>query len=82
MNELIEIIIISVALYGVTTLVAEYEGVFGVFAKLRSAITFLQCVPCSAVWIGIPLAFVSGIGLIGYLASIGFVLLLDRMAGL
>ena len=75
-----EIVMVALATYGVATLVSEYDGVFDVFSKLRSNIKAFRCVPCATVWIAIPIAVIMNVGVIGYLASVGISIALDRFA--
>lgn len=74
-----DIIICSLGVYGTSVLVSEYDGPFHIFSKLRARLTAFRCVPCASVWIAAPLAFFLGVGLTGYLAAIGLVLLAERL---
>lgn len=75
---MIEIIIASLATYGVATLVSEYDGAFNVFTKLRSKLPALRCMPCAATWIALPIALFMDIGVMGYLAALGIVVAMER----
>lgn len=69
----------SVATYGLAILVSEYDGLGEVLLKLRRRIPLLRCAVCSAVWLAIPINLLSGTGMLGYLASIGGMIVLDRV---
>lgn len=73
-----DIIICALGVYGASVLVSEYDGPLAMFNKLRAKLAALRCVPCASVWIAAPLAFFLGIGITGYLAAIGLVLLAER----
>lgn len=74
-----DILICSLGVYGASVLVSEYDGPFDVFRVLRAKLAALRCVPCASVWIAAPLAYFTGIGVTGYLAAIGLVLLAERL---
>lgn len=75
---MVGVIIATLALYGVCSLLTEYSGPFDTFSRLREQFRIFRCVACLAVWLGIPIAYLSGIGFLGYLAIIGGVLIMDR----
>jgi hypothetical protein len=75
---MIETVTAIIASFGVSALVSSYDGIFGVFAKLRSHIKALNCTVCTSVYVAVPIAYFSDIGVIGYLCVIGGVILLER----
>lgn len=75
---MIEVILAALATYGIATLVSEYDGPFNVFTELRTWLPALRCVPCGSVWIAAPIALLSGVGFIGYLAALGIVMVMER----
>ena len=77
---MIELIFAALATYGISALLVEKNGFMDVFLKLRE-IKWLpfNCITCTAVWIGIPIAIFSGIGLLGYFATLGIIVLIERI---
>ena len=77
---MIELIFAALAIYGISYLLVEKDGFMDVFLKLRE-IKWLpfNCITCTAVWIGVPIALLSGIGLLGYFASLGIIVLIERV---
>lgn len=76
-----EIIISTVALYGISTLISDYPGPFSILSKIKSKLSVARCNICLSVWFGVPIAYYTEIGTIGYLAIIGGVIALDRIIG-
>ena len=78
---MIEIIISSLATYGISKLVSSYDGLYGVFVRLRTKYPSspLNCVPCLSVFLAIPIAYISEIGFMGYLATLGTIIMIDRL---
>ena len=74
---MIELIIATLGTYGPSTLLAEYDGPLDILSKLRKR-GLPDCAVCLAVWIAIPVSYFAGIGILGYLAVIGGVILLER----
>lgn len=77
---MIEIILATLATFGISALISNYDGLFGVFEWIRSKGTVFSCTVCLSVWIAIPIAYFSGIGLLGFLAVIGGVILIERVS--
>lgn len=76
----ISIIISSLATYGVSSLLTNYEGFHGIFSKLRDKYpdSFLQCLVCTSVIVSIFICFMSGVGILGWLAVIGIIILVEQ----
>jgi len=75
-----EILVATIATFGVSALISTYDGSFGVLRRLRSRVKVFECTVCTAVWIAVPIANFTGIGPIGYLFIIGGVILLERFS--
>ncbi len=77
-------IITALAVYGLAALVSSYDGLYGVFARLRNKYpnSPLHCTVCLSCWLVVPIillgAFV-GIWAIAPLAVIGVVILFERL---
>ena len=78
---MIELLILALATYGVSKLLVEYDGFGDIFYKLRakSWLSMLNCVVCTSVYIAVPIAIFSGVGVLGYLAILGIVILIERI---
>lgn len=72
-----DILIVSLATYGMCKLVSEYDGPFNVFQRIRSQFKAFLCLACSSVWVCAPLALFTGLSVVEYFAAIGIVLILD-----
>lgn len=77
---MIELIIAALATYGISKLLVEYDGFGDVFYKLRQIelLSMLNCTVCTSVYIAIPIAFFAGVGVLGYFAILGLVILLEK----
>jgi len=75
-----EFIFAALATFGVSALISNYDGPMGVFVRLRSHVAATRCCVCLSVWLGIPIALLTGVGVVGYLAIIGTVILIERLA--
>lgn len=75
-------IIAILATYGLSTLLAEFEGYKDVFVWLRTRIEPLRCAVCASCWIAMPIVLFAGLGLLEYFAIIGSVIILDRLLNL
>lgn len=73
------ILLATMAAFGVSALITNYDGPFNLFIKLRSKLPVFVCCVCLSVWVAIPIALYMNLGLIGYLAMIGAVILLERL---
>lgn len=76
-----EIIIASLATYGISALISNYSGIFNLFERLRNRYpdSAFHCVVCLSVWVAIPISLAMSIGIIGYLAVVGIVIALDTL---
>lgn len=72
-------ILSGIGVYGIATLIAEYDGPLALFVRLRNVAKVTRCNVCLAVWLGIPVALLANIGVLGYLATIGIVILTERL---
>lgn len=78
-----EIIIASLATYGISSLLTEYSGIKDIFikARLRFPNSALNCIVCTSVYVSIALFIIVLLGLGYYLtpfAVVGVVIILDR----
>jgi len=75
-----EIILATLATYGIATLLAEYPGPFNIFEKARERLSAPQfaCNVCLGVLIAIPLAIALNLSLVEYFAVVGSVVALAR----
>lgn len=77
---MIELVIGVFATYGISKLITSYDGLWGVFLRLRDKFTTpFNCTVCTAVWVAVPIALFAGVGILGYLAIIGAVILIERV---
>jgi len=77
---MIELIITTLAVYGTSKLLVEYDGYRDVFYKLRSHYEALQCVICTACWIAVAFAVVFWLGCAMWLlplAILGVIIILE-----
>lgn len=77
-------LITALAVYGLSALICEYDGLFNVFKRLRGRFpgSFLTCVVCTAVWLSVPVILLGVYGGIAYitpLAIVGVVIVLERL---
>lgn len=75
-----EIIIMTIATFGISALISNYDAPFGLFRNLREVKWLpFHCTVCTACWMAMPITALSGIGIIGYLAVIGGVIIIERL---
>lgn len=76
-----EIALVAGGTYGIATIVADYDGPFGVFERLRRSrlAKLFACNVCLMPYAAIPLALGLDVGLYGYLAAIGLGVILARL---
>jgi len=82
MFDFLSVLFTALATFGIATLISQYDGVADVFLRLRSIEplhNFLSCTVCLSLWISIPFSVANGIGVIGYFATVGIVILLERL---
>ena len=77
MDKYLTIIVNMLAVYAVSTLLAEYNGFRDIFMKLRKK-GLPDCAVCLSVWTAIPAALLTGLSVVEYLAVVGGVILLVR----
>jgi len=75
-----EFVYAVLATFGVSALISNYDGPQGVLVLLRAHVAAARCCVCLSVWLGIPIALLTGVGVVGYLAIVGTVILLERLA--
>jgi len=75
-----DILITALATYGISSIVAHYDGLGQVFMKLRQKYptSAFTCTICLATWVAIPIATHLSIGVVGYLAALGLILIVER----
>lgn len=82
---MIGFIIYVLAVYGVSTLISDYDGPNNIFYRLRSKYSksALTCTVCLSVWVAlilfIPILLGIGYLVLSPLAVIGGVILLERL---
>lgn len=74
-----EMVIATLATFGISAIISNYDGPFNILTCLRAKVSAARCCVCMAVWLAIPIAVSLNIGLIGYLAILGSVILLERV---
>lgn len=72
-----EIGLAILGVYGITTLLADYSGPKNVLVNLRK-MGMPDCSACLSVWVAIPFALFTGIGIAGYFAVVGANVILSR----
>lgn len=75
------IVIGILIVYGLATIVTEYDGPFHVFAKLRASKlnSLLSCAVCVSPYIALLLIPLMGISLVQYLAVLGGSIIIARI---
>lgn len=72
-------VITLLAVFGISALIANYGGPYDVFDRLKSEFKLMRCTVCLSVWVGIPIALLTDAGFASYLASVGGVILIERL---
>jgi len=77
-------LITALAVYGISALITQYDGPWGLFARLRAKLpnSAFWCAVCLSVWVVIPmilLATYTGIFIPSVFAIIGVVILLEKL---
>ena len=80
---MIELIITTLAVYGASKLLAEYDGFMDVFYRIRSIkwLRMLTCVVCTSVWVAVAFSLVFWLGLAVWLlplAIVGVIILIEE----
>lgn len=84
MNEIIYLVIVTLATFGLSSLIADRDGPAGIFLRLRKRYpnSPFHCTVCTATWVAIIFFIVLLTGF-GYcltpLAIVGVVILLERI---
>lgn len=67
------------ATYGTSKIISEYDGPYSIFTKIRNKypLSPFLCVVCTSVYLAVPISVVSGLSIIGYLAVIGSIILIE-----
>ena len=81
---MIELLILALATYGTSKLVAEYDGFGDVLFKIRnkSYLKALMCPVCSSVWFGVLFSIIfwlGGVWLLLPLALVGVVIFIEEV---
>jgi hypothetical protein len=75
---MIEIIVASMAVFGMAALISTYDGPFDILALAREQVGMLACTVCLSVWI-IAGMFLAGVPFGECCAVIGGVIILERI---
>lgn len=77
-------LITALAVYGISSLITQYDGPFNGFCRLRDRFpsSALHCVVCVSVWLTVPIVLAgvyAGVAFIAPLAIVGFIILLENL---
>lgn len=75
---MLEVIYVALGVYGISVLLADYEGPYNLIMHLRSKTNLLYCATCVSVWVAIPISLIASLSLVEYLAVLGINVLLTR----
>lgn len=81
-----EFVELAFATFAIALIITQYDGIFGVFARLRkiNKLSALRCFTCTAVWIAAVLAMVitESIGgwIISTFAIVGAAIFINRVS--
>lgn len=77
---MVELLQASIAAYGLSTLLADYDGPFRIFFRLRRSRlgTLIECNVCLLPYVAI-LCLVSPLWMLNYLAVVGVGILISRL---
>ena len=76
------LLLLSLATYGVSKLITDYDGAFDIFYKLRGKYKALTCTVCVSFWVAAIFCIVYYLGLtllLLPLAIVGIVILLEKL---
>lgn len=81
MSDLSNVIISAVGTYGLATIVADYDGPFNMFDKIRSTRLgrLFSCNVCLSPYMALIPALSLDIGFVGYIAAVGGTVILARL---
>ena len=84
MIEVTALIITTLATYGFSSLITTYDGLWGVFAKLRQKYphSAFTCTVCLSLWVAVPFIALAWLGFSWVLlpfAIVSIVMLLERI---
>lgn len=85
MDKIIDIIILVLATYGLSSLLVDYAGPFELLDRLRKKFTNspLHCIVCTALWVAICLFILAFLpGFTNYLipmAIVGTIIILEKL---
>ena len=74
-----ELLIATLATYGVATLIAEYDGPRDIFRKLRRKGKVFECSTCLSVYIAVIPVLILSMSFLEYIAIIGAVIIIERI---
>lgn len=68
------------ATYGISKLLTSYSGPYELFSSLRQKypLSPLSCLICTSTWLAAPIAIISGLSIIEYLAILGVIILVEN----
>lgn len=76
---MIELLIATLATFGLSALISNYDGPYDVFNKLKSKYSVFRCTVCLSVWVAIPISILMYLGIVEYTAIIGAVIIIERL---
>lgn len=81
MFDVIDIVLPALAAFGISALISQYDGLSGVLQRVRlnRLRRLASCTVCLSVWVAIPISIVANLSVIEYFATLGFVILLERL---
>lgn len=78
LSQTMTIIFCAIGAYGLGTLIADYDGPFNLFVKIRTRGKLFTCSTCLAFWFAIALSLLAGLGFVETIAVIGTSVALAR----
>lgn len=75
---MIDVVIAILATYGVSTLVADYDGPRDIFIRLRKRSKFFECAVCLSPWVAVIPALLIGLSFVEYIAVVGGTIIIAR----
>lgn len=77
MDTLVTVITFALAIYGVATVISDYDGPFGLFSELRANFHVFRCAVCLSFWVMLGIMLLYSVHLAA-LAAFGLAILLIR----